>query len=224
MPKDAATMIVVDRSGPDWRVLLGKRHSRHAFMPGRFVFPGGSVDPSDGVMPVAAPLHADVEAMLMQRVARPSAESARALALAAVRETFEETGLMLGTKRAFDPPAEPGPWAAFVAEGIQPDLSSVHLIARAITPPGFPRRFDARFFAIDAGAIVHRQDGVVHADAELVELVWMPILAARQLGMPVITEMVLEEFEKRVRAGFGRGLPVPFYHTDEHDGFLCDLL
>jgi len=217
-------MIVVDRSGPAPRVLLGKRHGRHAFMPGRFVFPGGSVDASDSLMPVAGPLHSDVEAKILQRVDRPSAQFARGLALAAVRETFEEAGLMLGTKRAFDAPAEPGPWAAFVANSVQPDLSRVHFIARAITPPGYPRRFDARFFAVDAGAIAHHEDGVVHPDAELVVLVWMPIDQARQLGMPIITEMVLEEFESRVRAGFGRELPVPFYHTDEHAGFVCDFL
>jgi 8-oxo-dGTP pyrophosphatase MutT (NUDIX family) len=224
MPKDAATMIVVDRSGPAWRVLLGKRHGRHAFMPGRFVFPGGGVDPSDRRIPVAAPLHSGVEARLMRRVEEPSAAFARALALAAVRETFEETGLMLGTRRAFDAPAEVGPWADFVAEGIQPDLSSIHLIARAVTPPGYPRRFDARFFAVDAGAVAHRRHGVVHADAEFVELVWMPIHAARELSLPIVTDMVLEDFDRRVRAGFGRELPVPFYHTDEHDGFVCDLL
>jgi 8-oxo-dGTP pyrophosphatase MutT (NUDIX family) len=224
MPKDAATMIVVDRSRPAPRVLLGRRHSGHAFMPGSFVFPGGAVDASDAVMPAAAPLHSDVAAKLMQRVERPSAAFARALALAAVRETFEETGLMLGVRRAFEAPVEAGAWSAFVAEGIQPDLSGVHFIARAITPPGFPRRFDARFFAVDAGAIAHRQDGVVHAGAELVELVWMPIHEARRLRLPVITEMVLEDFDKRVGVGFGRDLPVPFYHSDEDEGFVCDLL
>jgi 8-oxo-dGTP pyrophosphatase MutT (NUDIX family) len=224
LPKDAATMIVVDRSGPTPLVLLGKRHARQAFMPGRFVFPGGGVDAADRSMPVAAPLHTDVEAKLMQRAEHPSAEFARALALAAVRETYEETGLMLGTQSVFAAPAEPGPWAAFAARGIQPDLSGVHFIARAITPPGFPRRFDARFFAIDASAIAHRQDGVVHADAELVELAWMPIREARRLPMPVITEMVLDDFEKRVHAGFGRELPVPFYHTDEDEGFVCEEL
>jgi 8-oxo-dGTP pyrophosphatase MutT (NUDIX family) len=225
MTKDAATMIVVDRSGAEPRVLLGKRHSRHVFMPGKFVFPGGGVDPSDGTMPVAAPLHAEVVARLMRQVAQPSAEeAARALALAAVRETFEETGLMLGRKVAFDAQAEPGPWAPFVAMSVQPDLSGVHFIARAITPPGYPRRFDARFFAVDADAIARRQEGAVHADAELVELAWMPIREARQLRLPIITEMVLDEFDKRVRAGFGRELPVPFYHSDEDEGFVCDLL
>src|SRR5262245_40745417 len=134
MPKDAATMIVVDWSGAVPLVLLGKRHSRHAFMPGRFVFPGGAVDTSDGLLPVAAPLHPQVEARLMQRVNQPNDRFARALALAAVRETYEETGLMLGTQRVFAAPVEPGPWAAFVERSIQPDLSCMHFIARAITP------------------------------------------------------------------------------------------
>ena len=217
-------MIVVDRSGPVMKVLLGKRHGRHVFMPGRFVFPGGGIDASDAVMPVAAPLHAEVEARLMRGVERPSPELARGLALAAVRETFEETGLMLGAKRAFDLPASANPWAAFAEMGIQPDLSSVHLIARAITPPGLPRRFDARFFAVDANTIAYRKEGVVHADAELVELVWLPIEETRQLRMADITEIVLDEFEKRVRAGFGRELPVPFYYTDEEQGFQREVL
>lgn len=68
MPKEAATMIVVDRSRSDWKVLLGQRHGRHAFMPGTFVFPGGELDASDRSMSVAAPLHPDVETRLMRRV------------------------------------------------------------------------------------------------------------------------------------------------------------
>src|SRR6516225_11158274 len=89
-PKDAATLILVDRSGRIPKVLLGKRHARHKFMPGMFVFPGGRVDPADTKMPIARPLHRDVEAQLMKRLARPSSAKARAFALAAIRETFEE--------------------------------------------------------------------------------------------------------------------------------------
>ncbi len=217
-------MIVVDRSGSVAKILLGKRHRRHVFMPSKFVFPGGGIDASDAAMPVAAPLHPEVETRLMRRVERPGPDLARGLALAAVRETFEETGLMLGVRRKFDWLALTGAWAEFAATDIQPDLSRMHLIARAITPPGFPRRFDARFFAIDADAVADRKDGVVHADAELVELAWLPLHEARQLGMPIITEIVLDEFEKRVRAGFGRNLPVPFYYTDEEECFVRDFL
>jgi 8-oxo-dGTP pyrophosphatase MutT (NUDIX family) len=92
-PKDAATLILVDRDGRVPKVLLGKRHHGHKFMPGKFVFPGGRVDPADRHMPVARPLDPSTEAHLMKRLQRPSAARARAFALAAIRETFEETGL-----------------------------------------------------------------------------------------------------------------------------------
>src|SRR5262249_1706263 len=95
-PKDAATLILGDRSGSVPKVLLGKRHHGHKFMPGKFVFPGGRVDPADQHMPVARTLHPHTEAHLMKRLQRPSAAKARAFALAAIRETFEETGLLLG--------------------------------------------------------------------------------------------------------------------------------
>jgi 8-oxo-dGTP pyrophosphatase MutT (NUDIX family) len=210
-PKDAATLILVDRTGSTPKVLLGKRHSKHAFMPDKFVFPGGRAEPNDRLMPVATPLHKDVETRLMRLVQRPSAVKARALALAAIRETFEETGLLLGAPRNDAPKAPEGPWAAFAQAGFYPDLASLHFIARAITPPRRPRRFDTRFFCVDASAIAHRIEGVVHAEAELVELTWIPIAQARQLDMPTITGVVLQELEARVAAGFGHDLPVPFY-------------
>src|ERR1700741_3811669 len=97
-PKDAATLILIDRAGKIPKVLLGKRHARHKFMPGKFVFPGGGVDPTDKAMPIASPLDRHAEKRLMQRFHKASAVRARALALAAVRETFEETGLLLGTR------------------------------------------------------------------------------------------------------------------------------
>src|SRR5712691_1056372 len=99
-PRDAATLILLDRSGPKPKVLLGRRHHGLAFMPGKFVFPGGRVDLRDREMSVATPLDRRVEAKLMLKVQRPSAAKAQALALAAIRETLEETGLLLGSKRA----------------------------------------------------------------------------------------------------------------------------
>lgn len=218
-PKDAATLILVDRSEKTPKVLLGKRHHKHVFMPGKFVFPGGRVEPNDQQMPIAKPLHQQVERRLMLEVARPSAENARALALAAIRETFEETGLLLGAKHQAGRAAPDGPWAEFAKVGFYPDLSVLHFVARAITPPGRTRRFDARFFSVDASLIAHRIDNVVHADAELVELVWVPIADAQKLDLPFITTMVLQELEARVEAGFGHDLPVPFYrHPDDPYG------
>jgi 8-oxo-dGTP pyrophosphatase MutT (NUDIX family) len=222
-PKDAATLILIDNRGPVAKVLLGKRHRGHKFMPGKYVFPGGGVEPADQRMPTARPLDRDVEQSLMRAVKRPSPDKARALALAAIRETYEETGLLLGAPADDTSGAPPGPWAAFAQAQILPDLAAVHFVARAITPPRRPKRFDTRFFAADAGVIAHRIDGMIGPDAELVELIWMPMGEARHLDMPAITAVVLEELEARVAAGLGHDLPVPFYQM-LHRRFVRELL
>jgi 8-oxo-dGTP pyrophosphatase MutT (NUDIX family) len=222
-PKDAATLILVDRSGPIPKVLLGKRHHGHKFMPGKFVFPGGGLEPADKRMPVAHPLDAHAERHLLRHVKRPSAAKARALALAAIRETYEETGLLLGLRHNKTTAVPEGPWSAFAQAHVSPDLTAIHFIARAITPPRRPKRFDTRFFAADATAIAHRVDGMIGPDAELVELVWMPIAEARQLDMAAITGVALEELEMRIAAGLGHDLPVPFYQM-VHRHFVRELL
>lgn len=222
-PRDAATLILIDRSGPVPKVLLGRRHARHKFLPGRFVFPGGGIELSDRQMSSASELEPNDVARLMQRVARPSAAKARAFALAAIRETYEETGLMLGVKRADATATPEGPWAAFAAARVKPDLSAIHFIARAITPPKRPRRFDARFFAADVEAIAHRVEGLVGHDKELVELVWVPITEARRLDMAGITAVVLEELQDRSAAGMNRTLPVPLYRM-LHKRFVREVL
>src|SRR5256885_173960 len=166
-PRDAATMFTTDRAASSPQVLLGRRHHGHKFMPGKFVFPGGRVEPLDRRMASATQIAPQVEARLMQNVRRPSRDKGRGLVLAAIRETFEETGILLGTKTRDAPGSPGGPWDAFVAAGVVPDLAPVHFIARAITPPGPPKRFDTRFFAVDASEIAVRLDGVVGPDTEL---------------------------------------------------------
>jgi 8-oxo-dGTP pyrophosphatase MutT (NUDIX family) len=217
-PRDAATMIIIDRAAPSPKVLVGRRHAGHKFMPGKFVFPGGRVEPLDGRMASATPLEPRVAARLMQATSRPSATKARAFVLAAIRETFEETGIMLGTKilgtKGGAPMRSPGgAWDAFVEEGVAPDLAAVHFVARAVTPPGRTKRFDTRFFAVDAGAIALRRDGVVGPDTELTELVWLPLAEASRLDLPAITIAMLEEFNARIAAGFSHDLPVPYYRV-----------
>jgi 8-oxo-dGTP pyrophosphatase MutT (NUDIX family) len=210
-PRDAATLILVDRSGPVPKVLLGKRHAGLKFMAGKYVFPGGRMEAGDRNMPVAADLDPNAGARLMRGVRRPSLAKARALALAAIRETYEETGLLLGQRVDAVPAVPDGPWKAFADAKVLPDLSTLHFIVRAITPPRRPRRFDARFFAADASAIALQVDGKVGPDAELVELVWMPIPEAKTLDMPTITQVALDELQSRVAKGFGHDLPSPFY-------------
>jgi 8-oxo-dGTP pyrophosphatase MutT (NUDIX family) len=222
-PKNAATLILIDRSDVVPQVLLGRRHHGHKFLPGKFVFPGGRVEAADRMMAATATVDPKMEEQLMRRVKRPSRVLARSLALAAVRETFEETGLLLGAKSATAPEVSDGPWAAYLRAGFQPDLTALHFFARAITPPGRPRRFDTRFFAADVSAIAHRVSDVVGPDSELVELVWLPITQAEQLDMPAITSVMLKELEARIADGFSHELQVPFYRM-LHKRFMRELL
>jgi 8-oxo-dGTP pyrophosphatase MutT (NUDIX family) len=222
-PRDAATLMLIDRSAAVPKVLLGRRHVGHKFMPGKFVFPGGRIEALDRAMPAVSELHPGTEKKLNERVAQPSADFARGLALAAVRETAEETGLLLGEK-GNEPPATPGEiWTEFAKANVYPDLGHLHFIARAITPPRRPRRYDTRFFTADASAVAHTIEGVVGPDSELVELTWVPIEQATQLDMPTITGVVLEELLARVEAGMAHALPVPFYFMKDQQ-FFRELL
>jgi 8-oxo-dGTP pyrophosphatase MutT (NUDIX family) len=222
-PRDSATLILIDRAHEVPKVLLGRRHMRHRFMPGKFVFPGGRIEPADRLMASSAPLHQLYIARLMQRVRRASGAKAAAFAFAAVRETYEETGLMLGVRTEAPIKTPPGVWEAFAQAGVLPDLSAVHFIARAITPPKRPLRFDSRFFAADVGAVAHRVEGMVGPEAEFVELVWLPINEARSLDMPGITAVVLEELTDRIAAGMKADYPVPLYRM-LHKRFVREVL
>ena len=211
-PRDAATLIIVERAGGKTRVLMGKRHEGHKFMPGKFVFPGGAVEPGDRRMNVAGPLDEAVERKLLARTRRTSPEYARGLALAAIRETFEETGLALGvTDRGAPENPPPGAWTRFAATGVFPALDGIDFLARAITPPGRPRRFDARFFIADAAAIAHEAPDIVHPEAELVELVWTPVAKALDLDIPRITQLVLGDLAELAAQPPNRFRTRPFY-------------
>jgi len=222
-PRDAATIMLIDRAGAQPKVLLGRRHAGHKFMPGKFVFPGGRIEAQDRNMEAATELHPDTQAKLMERVANPSGELARGFALAAVREMAEETGLLLGVQQEAAPKTPAEDWAAFAEAKVFPDLAQMHFIARAITPPRRPRRFDTRFFTADATLIAHEIEGVIGENSELVELVWIPIAEATTLDLPTITGVVLEELAARVAAGMAHSLPVPFYFMQDGK-FMRELL
>jgi 8-oxo-dGTP pyrophosphatase MutT (NUDIX family) len=210
-------MIVVDDDGAEPRVLMGRRNPGQVFMPGLYVFPGGRIEPGDRRMNVAGALHEAVEMRLMSRVQRPSPGRARALALAAIRETFEETGLVIGSREYGAPEDAPeGAWAAYAGHGCYPELDRLHLIARAITPPRRARRFDTAFFAVGADAIAHQVEGMTGPDMELVDLVWLPLSRIDSLEMPGITRTILQELQARIAAGMSPMLPVP--HYSDHRG------
>ena len=170
---------------------MGRRAPGHVFMASKWVFPGGRIDRSDFGAASVSELGAASARRLENEV---PARRARALALTAVRETWEETGLVLG--RAGARAAVAGPWREFRAEGALPDLASLTYIARAITPPGRPRRFDARFFMADASALLRPERG--EGSGELDEIAWLPLDDARQLDLPAITRFVLGEVAERL--------------------------
>lgn len=215
-PKDAATLILVDRSGSVPKVLVGKRHDKVVFMPGKFVFPGGRVDATDNKIPVAAEIPKALEKKLVSGSPKITPARARALAVAAIREACEETGLCLGKKvsRMNGAAAKlTGEWKPFADAGLLPDPSGLFLIARAITPPGRVRRFDTRFFTADASAIAHQVEGVIHADAELVELVWVELGSQPLADAHMMTKMVLRELDQRLATGpLSHNAVIPFFH------------
>ena len=209
-PRDAATLILLDRSGDEVQVLLGRRHRRHAFMPGRFVFPGGRTDPHDSRVKTVSPLPPEEELRIAGHHARASRARARAIALSAIRETYEEAGLLIGERVPFTS-TRPG-WQGFVEHGVSPSLERLRFVARAITPPGRVRRFDTRFLAAwrDDVAVALPEGGPTN---ELEELCWLPIEEAKALEIPAITRTVLEELQKRLAddPGLRPGAPAPFY-------------
>jgi 8-oxo-dGTP pyrophosphatase MutT (NUDIX family) len=212
-PKDAATLILVDRTGAIPKVLVGRRHDKVVFMPGKFVFPGGRVDKDDNRVPVAAPIPKELEANLLKGSPKISASRAKSLAVAAIREACEETGLCLGRQAEGAAAKLDGAWKSFAEAGLLPDPSGLFLIARAITPPGRVRRFDTRFFTADVSTITHRVEGVVHADAELVELVWVELGSQPLADLHAMTRNVLGELDKRLATGpLRHDAPVPFFH------------
>lgn len=207
--RDAATIILVRLNGPRPQVLMGQRGNAAAFMPDKFVFPGGAVDADDFLLTGDVPAARDVRSRLAVET-RP--ELVDALPRAAVRELWEETGLMLGVP---DPEAArrvvPATWRGFFEEGLVPNGAALRLVFRAITPRGRPRRFDARFFIADAAAVAGKDDDFGRAGDELRHLQWVDLAAARELALPFITEVVLGEVEALLEPG-GGARPVPFFH------------
>ncbi|WP_300578266.1 NUDIX domain-containing protein [Phenylobacterium sp.] len=185
-PRDAATIILVRRDAAKPRVLMGKRNSGHDFMPNLWVFPGGRIDRADFRAPHATDLRPEVAAKFDRHIKRGRGQ---ALALAAIRETFEEAGLLLAKKA----PPRPGvrPWREFLAQGALPDLEAMEIIARAVTPPMLAKRFDTWFLMADAERLISldRQPDC----GELEEIAWVDFDDALGLELPMVTRTMIKE-------------------------------
>jgi 8-oxo-dGTP pyrophosphatase MutT (NUDIX family) len=200
--RDAATVIVLRDAATRPRVLMGQRGKGAAFMPSKFVFPGGAVDAVDATIPLASP-PAATKALSAQ-----SARPPEALVAAATRELWEETGLLLG---APDPRATqieaPRGWRGYLGTGHLPDGGGARFVFRAITPPGRPRRFDARFFLVAADDLRCDPDDFSRAEDELSHLQWVHLDDARRFDMPFITEVVLAELTAQLSGAAHPGVP-----------------
>ncbi len=211
-PRDASTLIIVDATHGEPRVLMGKRRMTQVFMPGKYVFPGGRVDRTDRLAPSADELReTETGKLLLQMKGTPSQARARALGLAALRETFEEAGLVIGARGTPTSTAPQG-WGEFHETGFLPRLGVLSYFARAVTPPGRPRRYDTRFFCVEASHIAHRVDKM---DGELESLDWFSFEQVRSLDLPGITRVVLEDLADRLKVGWtvADDVPVPFYNN-----------
>ncbi|GJL97197.1 MAG: NUDIX hydrolase [Hyphobacterium sp.] len=190
-PKLAGTLILTRPSKRGAEILMGKRSAKHAFMPEQYVFPGGRVDRADHYAPLAGMIVGD-DLSSMRRAL--SDRAAHAAAAAAIRETAEEVGYLVG--RAGTVKSRHANWHPFREAGIQPDASGLTLIARAITPPGRVRRFDAWFFHADAESTIAAK--VQHNGDELHDVRWVTRDEAEKLPIPHITRFVLGELERRL--------------------------
>lgn len=215
--RNAATVIVVrDRMGVDPSILMGQRGAKAAFMPNKFVFPGGAVDAADADVPLTSAISRTCHIRLADQA---PAGLQSALTVAAIRELWEETGLVLGRLGHWSDPV-PADWQEFAAAGYLPSASGLQYVFRALTPPGRPRRFDARFFLVDAEEIATDLDDFSRASDELSHLQWVKISQARQFDLPFITEVVLAEVAARITDTTPPGSVPYFRNTDEASLFL----
>ena len=216
--RNAATVILLRDRATRPRILMGQRGAAAAFMPNKFVFPGGAVDNSDGQIPLAAPLSA-LCARRLSEEAYP--DLAHALSVAAIRELWEETGQILGQPGAW-PGHPPADWADFAATGHVPQADPLQFVFRAITPPGRPRRFDARFFLADAATLASDPDDFSAASDELSLLQWIDLDEVRNFDLPFITEVVLAEVAARARSETPP-VSVPFFRNNDEESLFLRL-
>ncbi|MCI4663197.1 MAG: DNA mismatch repair protein MutT [Neomegalonema sp.] len=212
-PASAASLILIRGASTDEpRILMGKRLSTARFMPDARVFPGGAVDPEDEAAKAllapgdALPRECDDRLALDRRGAPDGAT----MALAAIRETYEETGVRIGVAASEPPTLDDGgeSWRAFAASGMRPALSGVFFVLRAITPPQMKIRFDARIFAVDADRFGVDLDDFSGASGELEDLRWLTFSQAAPTPMPFPTALALAEVMAGAHMQPER--PVPF--------------
>ena len=200
-PKDASAIMVLDRSAGDIRVLVGKRSGRHAFMPDLYVFPGGRRDSVDNRLTPLRDYHPETFRMLRSSLREDNAARLRGLGICALRELFEETGLL------------------DAGVSMNADLSALRYVARAITPPGAVRRYDTHFFACYCDEIGLSPDQFGDSN-ELSDVHFVPLTGDPSIKMPRITTMILGELHSFVTIEpslrYGNAVPWYFNRRGQH--------
>ena len=147
--RHAATIVLIRQEGQKKYLLMGKRDSKAAFMPCKYVFPGGAWEQVDMDVPFVQGIGHRQKQLLMLET--DFSESFN-LGITAIRELWEETGLRLSSRRNFS--NFPISWKDFFSKNQGPNLSNLNFFFRAVTPSGRPRRFDARFFFAMLGTFI----------------------------------------------------------------------
>ena len=194
-PVDAAGLVLIcagRKRVPE--ILLGRRHRRAGFLPDIYVVPGGKVDTADHAPSgFQENLHPAVATALASGGSR---RPALAFARAALRETYEETGLLVGVRGSPVKAPHNPVWQTYAAAGLAPDFSALDFICRAITPVTSARRYNTRFFLAEGDQAVGRVQG----NGELEDLAWRPVSALGGLNIVDVTEYVLKEALRRWQA------------------------
>ena len=205
--RNAATVIVVRSKHDNPSVLMGQRGVNAAFMPSKFVFPGGALDDQD----LSIDIKKSINEVCKNRLLKENENGPwNALVAAAIRELFEETGQIIGVEQEWLEP--PSSWRGFAKTGYVPDASHMSFVFRAITPPGRPRRFDARFFLIQAEELQTDLDDFSMASDELSHLQWIPLTDIKSFDLPFITQVVLAEIAGNLMSS-GPPAQVPFFQN-----------
>ena len=107
--------------------------------------------------------------------------------MASIRETYEETGLILGIPADWPIKTRSKHWSSFFNTGLVPAVHKLKYFARAITPPGQIRRYDTRFFLTAAANL----SGTIQGNGELIDLRWEHITQTEDLNLSPITRLIL---------------------------------
>ena len=208
--RPAATVLLVRDHPGDLTVYLVKRHGRSGFMAGAHVFPGGRVDDADGALAAALSPRLRAAALDMLDGERDE-RTAVAFAVAAVRETAEECGVLLAINAAGEQPTADEAEAiaaelragrpfgeTLTARGLLPDVAALRPFAWWLTPTAEPKRYDTRFFLAPAPA--HRADVDAHETTEGEWFTPANALAAYSRGDIVLAPPTLVTLEDLVGA------------------------